>query len=59
LGVPDAVPAPVRDLKARLLLSPVFGLAIPALSGLVDSARHSTTGLAASYAYFSACAFVI
>jgi two-component system, LytTR family, sensor kinase len=59
LGVHDTVPAPVRDLKARLLLSPVFGLAIPALSGLVDSARHSTTGLAASYAYFSACAFVI
>jgi two-component system, LytTR family, sensor kinase len=59
LGVPDAVPAPVRDLKARLLLSPVFGLAIPALSGLVDSTRHSTMGLAASYAYFSACAFVI
>jgi sensor histidine kinase YesM len=57
--VPDASPAPVRDLKARLLLSPVFGVAIPALSGLVDATRHSTVGLAASYAYFAGCAFFI
>jgi hypothetical protein len=58
LGVPDVSPAPVRDLKARLLLSPVFGVGIPALSGLVDSERHSTLGLAASYVYFTACAFM-
>ena len=59
VGVPDASPAPVRDLKARLILSPLFGVAIPSLSGLVDSMRHSTIGLAASYAYFAGCAFLI
>ena len=57
--MPDASPAPVRDLKARLILSPLFGVAIPSLSGLVDSARHSTFGLAASYTYFAGCAFLI
>ena len=57
--MPDVSPAPVRDLTARLLLSPVFGVAIPALSGLVDVERHSPAGLAASYAYFTGCAFVI
>ena len=55
----DASPAPVHDLKARLLLSPVFGVVIPALSGLIDSARHSIGSLALSYLYFSLCAFVI
>jgi len=59
LGVPDASLPSVRDLKARLLLSPMVGAAIPALSGLVDSARHSTAGLVVSYVYFSACAFII
>jgi sensor histidine kinase YesM len=59
LSVPDISPPPVHDLRPRLLLSPVFGIAIPALSGLVDSARHSTEGLIASYAYFTGCAFVI
>jgi sensor histidine kinase YesM len=57
--VPDASPAPVHDLKARLLLSPVFGVAIPSLSGLVDATRHSPTGLVASYTYFAGCAFLI
>ena len=57
--MPDASQAPVRDLKARLILSPLFGVAIPSLSGLVDSARHSTFGLAASYTYFAGCAFMI
>ncbi len=57
--MPDASQAPVRDLKARLILSPLFGVAIPSLSGLVDSARHSTFGLTASYAYFAGCAFLI
>ena len=57
--MPDGSQAPVRDLKARLILSPLFGVAIPSLSGLVDSARHSTFGLAASYTYFAGCAFLI
>ena len=57
--MPDASQAPVRDLKARLILSPLFGVAIPSLSGLVDSARHSTFALTASYTYFAGCAFMI
>ena len=55
----DVSPASIRDLEARLLLSPVFGIVIPVLSGLVDPRRHSVGGLALSYAYFSLCAFVI
>jgi hypothetical protein len=54
-----ASPRPVRDLGIRLAISPVLGVLIPALAGLVTPSRHSAAGLAVTYAYFAACAFVI
>lgn len=50
---------PVRDLGIRLALSPVLGVLIPALAGLVTPSRHGGPGLIATYAYFGMCAFVI
>jgi Histidine kinase len=49
----------VRDLRARLLLSPVLGVLVPAVSGLVDPRRHSWLGLALSYVAFAGVAFLI
>jgi Histidine kinase len=48
-----------RDLWPRLLISPVLGLMVANLSGLIDNSRHSPVGLLASYSYFSFVAFVI
>jgi len=56
---PDKRAAQLQDLRFRLLLSPVMGWVVPAVSGLVDHRRHSWAGLAASYAYFSVLAFVV
>lgn len=49
----------IRDLRVRLLLSPIFGTLVPTLSGLIDVRRHSTTGLLASYLAFSAVALLV
>jgi hypothetical protein len=43
----------VSDLWARLLLSPVIGVIVPNVSGLIDHSRHSAAALVASYAYFT------
>jgi hypothetical protein len=56
---PTRPPTRVRDLRARLLLSPVFGAVVPAVSGLVDPERHSRLGLVASYVAFTGVAFLI
>lgn len=50
---------PIRDLGARLVFSPIFGVAIPNLSGMIDHGAHSTLGIVASYAYFTAVAFLV
>jgi two-component system, LytTR family, sensor kinase len=47
------------DLWPRLLISPVLGLMVANLSGLIDNSRHSPAGLLASYLYFAFVAFVI
>ncbi len=52
-------PSTLQDLRFRLLLSPVLGVVVPAVSGLLDHRRHSWIGLLASYAYFSVLAFVV
>lgn len=52
-------PTRVHDLWARLLLSAVLGLLVPAVSGLVDPQRHSWRRLAFSYVAFTAIAFLI
>jgi hypothetical protein len=49
----------VSDLWPRLLISPLIGLALPNLSGLIDNSRHSAGGLLASYAYFTFVALLI
>lgn len=50
---------PVEDLRARLFVSPVFGVAIPNLSGMIDHSAHSASGLLWSYGYFTLVAFLI
>jgi LytS/YehU family sensor histidine kinase len=49
----------IRDLRVRLLLSPLFGTLVPTLSGLIDFRRHTAPGLVASYLAFSAVALVV
>ena len=49
----------IRDLRVRLLLSPVFGTLVPTLSGLIDVRRHTAPGLVASYLAFSAVALLV
>lgn len=51
-------PSGVDDIAARLLLTPLVGIAIPNLAGMIDHGAHSPTGLAASYAWFIAVAFI-
>ena len=50
---------PVRDLLPRLIVSPLLGLLIPNLAGLIDHQAHSLTTLVVSYAYFTLVAFLI
>ena len=50
---------PVRDLLPRLIISPLFGIVIPHVAGLVDHEAHSTRTLILSYAYFTLVAFLI
>jgi hypothetical protein len=49
----------IRDLRVRLMLSPVFGVVVPTFSGMVDFRRHSTLGLVGSYLLFSTIAFLV
>jgi hypothetical protein len=56
----DPVPATVLEpLAIRVALSPIFGIAIPAVSGLVTHGRHGLLRLVATYGYFSLVAFII
>ena len=49
----------IRDLRVRLLLSPVFGTLVPTFSGLIDVSRHTTAGLVTSFIAFSAVALLV
>lgn len=51
-------PSGVDDTAARLLVTPLVGVAVPNLAGMVDHGAHSTAGLIASYAWFIGVAFV-
>lgn len=48
-----------RDLWPRVLLNPLFGVAIPNLAGIVDHAGATAVELAATYAYFLLVSVVI
>jgi two-component system LytT family sensor kinase len=49
----------IRDLRVRLILSPLFGVIVPTFSGMVDFRRHTALGLVASYFLFSSVAFLV
>lgn len=51
-------PAGVDDTAARLLLTPLVGVVVPNLAGLLNHGAHSPLGIAASYAWFIAVAFI-
>ena len=48
----------VDDTAVRVLVTPLVGVAIPNLAGLIDHAAHSPGGLVASYAWFIIVAFL-
>jgi sensor histidine kinase YesM len=54
----DANPSGVDDTAARFLLTPLVGVAVPNLAGMLDHGAHSAAGLLASYAWFIGIAFV-
>ena len=53
-----AGPSGVDDTLARLIATPLVGVAVPNLAGLIDHSAHSYGGLVASYAWFIAIAFL-
>jgi sensor histidine kinase YesM len=48
----------VDDLAARLIVTPLVGVAVPNLAGMIDNGAHSPIGLVASYAWFILVAFI-
>ena len=48
----------VDDTAARLIVTPLFGIAVPNLAGMVNHGAHSAAGLVATYAWFIGVAFV-
>ncbi len=51
-------PSGVDDTAARLIITPLVGIAVPNLSGLINNSAHSPEGLFASYLWFIAVAFM-
>lgn len=50
-------PSGVDDGIARLVVTPLVGVLVPNLAGLIDHAAHTPVGLAAAYLWFIAVAF--
>ena len=48
----------VDDTTARLIVTPLVGIAIPNIAGLIDHRAHSAAGLLASYICFIVVAFM-
>lgn len=48
----------VDDRAARLLLTPVLGVIVPNLAGIIDHGHHTAPSLAASYAWFTLVSFI-
>lgn len=57
MGAP-AGHAGVDDTAARWLLTPLMGVAIPNVAGLISHSSHSASGLVAAYLWFIGVAFV-
>lgn len=51
-------PSGVDDTTARLIVTPLVGIAVPNLAGLITHGAHSLPALAATYAWFIAVAFI-
>lgn len=48
----------VDDTAARLIVTPLVGVAVPNLAGMINHGAHSAAGLLATYAWFIGIAFV-
>lgn len=48
----------VDDTAARLIVTPIVGVVVPNLAGMVNHGAHSPAGLMATYAWFIGVAFV-
>jgi len=48
----------VDDTAARFLVTPIVGVAVPNLAGMVNYGAHSPLGLVATYAWFIGIAYV-
>ena len=48
----------VDDGAARLFITPLIGIAVPNLAGMIDHGAHSAAGLAGSYAWFILIAYI-
>jgi two-component sensor histidine kinase len=57
MGSPPS-PSGVDDTAARLLVTPLVGVLVPNLAGMIDHGAHSYAGLIASYLWFTAVAFL-
>ena len=53
-----AAPTGVDDVVARLLVTPIVGVAIPNLAGMLNHSVHSPAGLAGTYAWFICVAYI-
>jgi sensor histidine kinase YesM len=51
-------PTGVDDLYARMIITPIVGVAIPNLAGMIDHSAHRWSGLFAAYAWFVVVAFI-
>lgn len=48
----------VDDTAARLIVTPLVGVAVPNLAGMINHAAHSPAGLVATYVWFIAVSFI-
>jgi two-component sensor histidine kinase len=51
-------PSGVEDGVARLLITPLVGVVVPNVAGLIDHSAHTPGGLVVAYAWFIAIAFI-
>jgi hypothetical protein len=51
-------PSGVDDTAARLIVTPLVGVILPNLAGLINNSAHSPAGLLASYLWFITVAFL-
>jgi hypothetical protein len=56
--MPSSSSPGVDDTAARLIITPLVGVALPNIAGMVNHGAHSVPGLIASYAWFIGVAFV-